>query len=532
MTDVTDSRSAAQKRQGALSPHGDQGHDKRWAILGVLVFSLLIVVLDNTVLNVALRSIQDELGTTQAQLEWAVNSYTLVFAGLLFTWGILGDRYGRRRILTIGMVFFGLSSALCALAQTPTQLIAARALMGIAGASVLPATLAIVTNVFPPAERGRAIGLWAGATGLGVALGPIVGGLLLENFWWGSVFLINVPIVIIAVIGISLLVPESKDPNPLPIDPIGVVLSLVGIVALVYGIIRGGQLNDWWNGEVLGTIIVGLAMLLIFAVVERKSDHPSLDVTLFKDARFSASTAAITLAFFALFGATFFLSFYLQLIKGYTPLEAGLRLIPVALGLIVFAPLSEKFVRRFGVRSVVAFGLSLVGTAFLGIQLIEVDTPYWHLGVLQLMLGSGMGLTVAPSTTAFMSALPGPKAGAGSAVTNAFRQVGGALGVAVLGSVLSSVYRSQITPSLAGFPAAISEKAGESLGATLELAAKAGRPDLATTASAAFVNGLHAATVVGAVAAFVGAVVAFFWLPKRVPQRPATDDASAGAAVI
>ncbi|MEI7647084.1 MAG: MFS transporter, partial [Actinomycetes bacterium] len=208
------------------------GHPRRWAILGVMVFSLLIVVLDNSVLNVALRSIQEELNATQAQLEWAVNSYTLVFAGMLFTWGVLGDRYGRKLILIIGMACFGLSSALCAFAATPNQLIGYRALMGFVGAAVLPVTLAIVTNVFPPAERGRAIGVWAGSTGLAVAVGPILGGVLLEHFWWGSVFLINVPVAIIAVTSVALLVPESKDGSPLPIDPVGVVLSLVGIVLL------------------------------------------------------------------------------------------------------------------------------------------------------------------------------------------------------------------------------------------------------------------------------------------------------------
>jgi EmrB/QacA subfamily drug resistance transporter len=491
------------------------GHPKRWAILGVLVFSLLIVVLDNTVLNVALRSIQEELGASQAELEWAVNSYTLVFAGLLFTWGVLGDRYGRRRMLAIGMVLFGLSSVLCAFAQTPGELIAYRAIMGIGGAAVLPATLAIVTNVFPPAERGRAIGMWAGATGIGVALGPIVGGLLLEHFWWGSVFLVNVPIVIIALVGIVAIVPESRDPNPGHIDPLGVLLSVVGVTALVYGIIRGGQLNDWWSLEVMGSIVGGVVLLALFVLVERRSDHPSFDVRLFKDPRFSASTGAITLAFFALFGATFFLSFYLQLIKDYSPLQAGVRLLPVALGLLIFAPLSEKFVKRIGVRFTVASGLSLVTASFIGMQWIEADSPYWHLGILQLMLGIGMGLTAAPATNAVMSSLPREKAGAGSAVNNSLRQVGGALGVAVLGSVLSAVYRSEITPALSELPADVQHDAGESLGNTLILAVSTGRADLIEPAREAFVNALHAATLFSAATAFCGVLVALIWLPRR-----------------
>jgi MFS family permease len=496
-----------------------QGHPRRWPILGVMVFSLLIVVLDNSVLNVALRSIQQELQASQSQLEWAVNSYTLVFAGLLFTWGVLGDRYGRRLILVIGMISFGITSALCAHAATANQLIGYRALMGVAGASVLPVTLAIVTNVFPPAERGRAIGVWAGSTGLGVALGPIVGGLLLEHFWWGSVFLINVPIAIVAVVAIAALVPESKDAHPSKIDPLGVLLSLVGVITLVFGIIRGGNLNDWWNIQVIGPIVLGIVLLAIFALFERRSSHPSLDVTLFRDARFSASTAAITLAFFALFGAVFFLSFYLQYVKDYSPLQAGLRLIPTALGLVIFAPLSERGVRLWGARFVVAVGLCIVALSFFGNQLIEVETPYWHLAILQAMLGMGMGLTVAPATTSFMSALPRDKAGTGSAVTNAFRQIGGALGVAILGSVIASVYRTNISSSLSSLPPELQKTAGESLGSTLQVVGAAPElenPDLiVNTALHAYVDALHAGTLVAAVAALCGAAVAFKWLPKK-----------------
>ncbi len=498
------------------------GHPRRWAILGVMVFSLLIGVLDNSVLNVALRSIQEELNATQAQLEWAVNSYTLVFAGMLFTWGVLGDRYGRKLILIIGMASFGLSSALCAFASTPNQLIGYRALMGFVGAAVLPVTLAIVTNVFPPAERGRAIGVWAGSTGLAVAVGPILGGVLLEHFWWGSVFLINVPVAIVAVTSVVLLVPESKDGSPLPIDPVGVVLSLVGIVLLVYGIIQGGNLNDWWNVEVTGSIVGGIALLALFALIERRSTHPSLDITLFKDARFSASTAAITLAFFALFGAVFFLSFYLQYVKGYSPLQAGLRLIPTALGLAIFAPLSEKFVKLVGIRAVVATGLILVSLTFLGIQFIEVGSEYWKLAICQAMLGCGMGLTVAPSTNAFMSVLPRDKTASGSAVTNAFRQIGGALGVAILGSVLASSYRAQITPALSKLPKDVANVAAESLGSTLQIVkANPGLPDaqaVVTAALDAYVNALHSATLVASFSAFIGAIVAFKWLPAKPPQ--------------
>ncbi|HVD28937.1 MAG TPA: MFS transporter, partial [Mycobacteriales bacterium] len=293
-------------------------HARRWWILGVLVISLLVVILDNTILNVALKTIQADLGASQGDMEWAVNSYVLVFAGLLFTWGILGDRYGRKRMLLAGLLIFGLTSVLTAFAQTSGQLIAFRALMGIGGGAVMPQTLSIITNVFEPRERGKAIGVWAGFSGVAIALGPITGGFLLEHFWWGSVFLINVPVVVVGLVLVFLLVPESKDPHPGRIDPLGVVLSIAGLVLLVYGIIRGGQDNDWTSPLVLGTILGGLVLLAAFALAERLSPHPSLDITLFRNPQLSAATAAIALSFFALIGVTFYFSYYLQAVRGYS----------------------------------------------------------------------------------------------------------------------------------------------------------------------------------------------------------------------
>ena len=510
-------------------------HRRRWYILGVLIVSLLVVVLDNTILNVALKTIQLDLGSTQSQLEWAINSYTLVFAGLLFTWGVTGDRVGRRAVLIIGLVLFGLASVLSAFAQTPEQLVAFRALMGIGGAAVLPSTLSIITNVFEPAERGRAIGVWAGAAGLAVAIGPITGGLLLERFWWGSVFLINVPIVILGVAAILLLVPESRDPNPGRVDPVGVVLSIAGLVVLVYGIIRGGELSDWWNAEVLGSIAGGLVMLAAFVWIERHSDHPSLDVTLFRNPRFSAASAAITLAFFALFGSMFFLTFYLQLVRGYSPLEAGVRVLPVALSLAIFAPLSSRMVERFGARAVVTTGLLIVTGVFLGYRILEVDTPLWQLEVLLFLQGVGMANIMAPATESIMSALPRQKAGAGSAVNNTVRQVGGALGVAILGSILSASYRSNIEPLLAGLPVppAAKEAMGESLGDTVAIAERFGAAGQAIIGPAreAFVDAMHVTVIGSALVAFIGALVVFFFLPAKDDAPLAPPEQRAKAAV-
>ncbi|MGH8866660.1 MAG: MFS transporter, partial [Actinomycetes bacterium] len=500
-------------------------HDRRWLILGVLVLSLLVVVLDNTILNVALKTIEVQLGASQSELEWAINSYTLVFAGMLFTYGVLGDRYGRRRMLMIGLTVFGLASALSAWAQDPEQLIAARALMGIGGAAVLPSTLSIITNVFEPGERGKAIGVWAGFSGLAIAIGPITGGALLEHFWWGSVFLINVPLVVAGLVAVRLLVPESRNPNPGRVDPLGVVLSIVGLVVLVYGIIEGGQHGDWTQPVVVGPLAAGIVLLTIFVLVERRSDHPSLDVTLFRNPRFSAACAAITLAFFALFGAMFYLTFYLQLVRGYSPFDAGLRLLPVAVAIVFFAPRSAKMVKRFGAKAVCATGMLLVTASFAGYLWIDQSSPIWAVEVLLFVQGAGMANVMAPATESIMSTLPRESAGAGSAVNNTVRQVGGALGVAILGSILSASYRTNVEPSLEVLPAGTRHAAGESLGATLTAAQQAGGQALAAVgpAKAAFVDAMHATAVGSALVAFAGAVVVTLWLPGRrdgVPAAP------------
>src|SRR5262245_61165815 len=284
-----------------LTAQTNTGHPRRWTILAVLVVSLVVVVLDNTVLNVAMRTITDPihgLGASQADMEWAINSYTLVFAGLLFTAGVLGDRIGRRRMLVVGLVLCGPASLASAYSHTPGQLIWARALMGIGAAAVLPSTLSIISNVLDPRERGKAIGVWAGAVGLGVAIGPVVGGALLEKFWWGSVFLINVPIIVIGLIAIAFLVPESKDPKPGRIDVLGVLGSIVGLVSLVYGIIDGGE-HGFGRPQSWASILIGLGVLVLFVWYERRAEHPSLDVKLFKEPRFSSAVAAVGFVFFA-----------------------------------------------------------------------------------------------------------------------------------------------------------------------------------------------------------------------------------------
>ena len=505
-------------------------HARRWWILGVLVISLLVVILDNTILNVALKTIQDDLDASQGDMEWAVNSYVLVFAGGLFTWGILGDRYGRKRMLVAGLLIFGVTSVLTAFASSAGELIAFRALMGIGGGAVMPQTLSIITNVFEPSERGKAIGVWAGFSGVAIALGPITGGFLLEHFWWGSVFLINVPVVIVGVTLVLLLVPESRDPHPGRVDPVGVLLSIAGLVLLVYGIIRGGQDNQWTSLPVLGTILGGLALLAIFVIAERRSSHPSLDVTLFRNPQLTAATVAIALTFFALMGVTFYLAFYLQIVRGYSAFEAGLCLVAVAAAIMITAPRSAALARRFGTRVLVGTALIVVATGFALQSLLTESTPLWVVELLLFGQGLGMGNVMAPATNAVMGAIPRDKAGAGSAVNNTIRQVGGALGVAILGSVLSTVYRGGIGSAVDVLPAGLRHEAAESIGGTYQgleatvLAVRSGQaprdvldalPGLQQAASDAFVHAMHVTALCAAFAALLGSAVVWIWLPGR-----------------
>ncbi|CAN3980365.1 MFS transporter [Kitasatospora purpeofusca] len=513
-------------------------HRRRWAILGTLVLALLVVVLDNSILNVAMKTIASPaptgIGASQSDLEWSINSYTLVFAGLLFTSGLLGDRFGRKRALLAGMVVFGIASLLSALASTPGELIGYRALMGVGGALAMPATLAIIMNVFERAEQPKAIGIWAGAVGLAIAIGPITGGLLIEHFWWGSVFLVNVPIVIVAVIAMALLVPESKDPNPGRMDPVGVLLSIVGLVALIYGIIKGGELADFTAVAAWGPVLLGLVALTAFVLYERRTAHPALDVNWFRDKVFSASVVVIGVVFFALMGVSFFGVFYTQSVRGYSALEAGVLMLPLAAAQLVFAPRARLVVDRFGVRATCAAGMAFIAAGFLGYLLLSATTPIWVLVVLGLLMGTGMAHVMPPITVAIMGSLPREKAGAGSAVNNTFRQVGGSLGVAVLGAVLSTVYRDGMSDKLAQLPTPeLREKAGESLEATMAVAARLGErgKDLIGPANDSFIHAMHVVAGLSAGITAAGALLAWLLLPGKAPAGgPGAGPAGPGAA--
>ncbi|MFF3325918.1 DHA2 family efflux MFS transporter permease subunit [Streptomyces sp. NPDC002889] len=505
-------------------------HRRRWVILTVLMFSLIIVVLDNSILNVAVKTIASPqphgLGATQSELEWAINSYTLVFAGLLFTAGVVGDRIGRKKVLLFGTLLFGIGSALAALSDSPAELIAYRAMMGFGAAFVMPATLAVLVNVFDRDEQPRAMGIWAGSVGVAIALGPVTGGLLLDHFWWGSIFLINVPVVIVALVSMALLVPDSKDPDPGRLDPTGVVLSIVGLVVLVYGIIRAGELGDFTDWSVLAPVAVGLGVLTWFVVHARRSSHPAFDMAYFKKPAFSAGVAAITLVFFALMGLTFFSAFYLQTVRGYSALGAGLLIVPVAAAQMFFAPRARLAVARFGTRATSAVGMLMIAVGFVAFMRFDAATPVWAIEVAFFVQGVGMAHVSTPVTYTVVQLLPREKAGSGSAINNTFRQIGGALGVAVLGSLLATRYRSGIEGHLDALPAGARDAAGESIEATLAAAERLGPAgkSLVAPANEAFLGAMHLTALGSAIICVIGAVVVGLFLPGRPDENPERPD--------
>jgi DHA2 family multidrug resistance protein-like MFS transporter len=525
-----------------------EGHPRRWGILAVLVVSLLVVVLDNTVLNIALPTIQGDLAATQSELVWAIDSYILVFASLLFTWGILGDKYGRKKVLMIGLVVFVVASTACAFATTPGMLIAFRALMGVGGAAVLPTTLAIITVVFPPHERGKAIGLWAGAVGAAVALGPVLGGILLEHpqwsSWltgndWGSVFLINLPIVVVGLVFIWRIVPETRNPHPRQLDLVGLVMSATGLVLLVYGIIEASATKDWLAPTVIWPIIAGILIIALFLWLESRSDHPSFDVSLFRNRGYAVSLTAVSLAFFAMSGITFSLPFYLQILRGYGTLAAGLCFLPFAVGQLISAPRSAAMVARFGYRAVMTTGLVLVAISMLLLARISIDAPLWGVLLVFFIFGLGMGSVIAPGSTVLQNVLPLARAGAGSAVQNTVRQVAGALGVAIVGTVLATQYAANLTSVMGNvpeqFPQEAKDAATESIVAAnliLDQAAAQGVPasvvdQLRAGAFEAFLSASHVTSYISLAVIVIAALVVFFLLPPITP--PAKGDRAVGA---
>jgi EmrB/QacA subfamily drug resistance transporter len=506
-------------------------HRRRWLTLLVLCLSLMVIGIDNTILNVAIPTLAKPtgaggLGASASELQWIVDAYTIVFAGLLLTSGSLGDRFGRYRALTLGLVVFGVGSALSAFAPSATVLIGTRALMGIGASAIMPATLSILTNVFhDPRERAKAIGVWAGVSAIGIAVGPIAGGVLLQHFWWGSVFLVNVPVVAIALVAGYLLVPDSRDPDAGKLDPLGSILSIAGLAILLWAIIEGPS-SGWTSASVLGGFVVGGTVIVAFFLWELHSSNPMLDVRFFENPRFSAASGAITLAFLALFGTIFLLTQYTQQVLGYSTVEAGAVFLPQSIVLMIFAPLSTRWVHKFGNKAVVAAGLFILSLSLVLMATFQTDTgAVWVIFVTALS-AFGMAHVVAPATESIMGSLPRAKAGVGSAMNDTTRQVGGAVGVALLGSILASAFRPHVQDLLHGtVPGSLLAKIEDSLGSALGVArdvpaAKPFAGKIIDAAQHSFVTGMHAAVLVAAVIAFIGAVSALIWLPARARTHP------------
>ncbi len=492
-------------------------HARRWFLLAIMCLSLVMVIMSVSGLNTAIPSIQRELGATQSELQWIVDAYALVFAGLLLTAGALGDRFGRKRALVGGLAIFATGSLAAALSDSPAQVIAARGFTGIGAAFVMPATLSILTSIFPPHERRKAIALWAGFAGAGGALGPIVSGALLEKFWWGSALLINVPIVAGVIVAIMVFAPSSREDHAPRLDPIGALLSLVGLVGLVYAIIEGPG-KGWSSGEVVTGFIVAAVALGAFVAWEIRNDHAMLPMELFRIREFGAGAGIITLTFFAMFGFFFVFTQYMQLVKGYSPLESGLSGLPMAFALIAVSPRSAALAEKFGLGTVIASGFTLVAVGFGIASQFTPTTPYAVIAVAIAFLGAGMGMAVAPSTGSIMSAVPMAKAGVGSAVNDTTREVGGALGIAVLGSVVSSAYRSALDLDGIALPPAAAAAARNSVGAAVQVGKRMPGGDLLVTrAGEAFTHAFNISTRASVGVALLAAVLAFITFGRTPP---------------
>lgn len=501
-------------------PTGSEaGHPRRQAILAVLCLSLLVITIDNTILNTALPVLARDLGAGTSALQWIVDAYVLCFAALLIPAGAIGDRTGRRRALMAGLVVFAGGSVAASLATTSGMLIAARVVMGLGAAFVMPSTLSILNSVFPPAERPRAIGTWAAVAGAGIVLGPTLGGLLLDHFWWGSVFLVNLPLAAVALFLVRRIVPETAERSAGPFDAIGAFLAALGFFAVVDAIIEAPA-RGWFAPA---TLLESAAAVVVLAWFVRRSlriAHPMIDLRVFANAGFSASVGAMTVLSFALFGSLFALTQYLQLVHGYSPLSAGLRALPFAVGMGVCSPLSTWVARRVGTRMVIATGLFLMGVGLVALSMLQPATPYAMVAGFVALMGAGMGLVMAPASTTIMGSVPAAQAGTASAVNDTIREVGGALGVALIGSLTAAVYRSRLTPVLQshGAPASVVKLSTSSVAAADAVGHHVGGPvggELVGAAHEAFVNGMALGMRTAAAAAVCGALVAWFVLPPR-----------------
>jgi EmrB/QacA subfamily drug resistance transporter len=515
---------------------GQPGHPRRRAILAVMCLSLLVVVIDNTILNTALPTLARVLHASTSDLQWITDGYTLTFAALLVMAGALGDRFGRRNALLLGLVIFATGSASAALSGDSSLLIAARALMGVGAAFVMPATLSILTAVFPAKERAGAISAWSAIAGVGIVVGPTLGGLLLAHFYWGSVFWVNVPLVAAAVTAVIVVVPDlpGRRETGTRLDLLGAALSAAAMLAIVDAVIEGPN-RGWTSATMLGELAAGAVLVAAFIYRELHVANPLIDVRVFRYRAFSAASSAIGLTFLALFGSLFALTQYLQLVHGYSPLSAGVRALPFAAAVMATAPLSSMLVARLGIRVIVPAGLIAMGGGLLLLTQVTPATSYSFLALGVAIMGAGMGLVMAPAGESITSVLPAEQYGAGSAVNDTVQELGGSLGIAVIGSVVASSFRHSLATS--GLPAVVVKAAEPSIAQADAVAAHAGRfaPNVLEVAHQSFTTAMTTGFTVAGTIAVGAAVLVAIALPRRVTRAhtvAAEMAASAGAVAV
>jgi EmrB/QacA subfamily drug resistance transporter len=484
-----------------------------WLAFAIIMVAVLVVSMDNSILYIALTTLAqgppEGLGASPSQLQWFSDAYILAYAGLLLAGGVMGNRFGHRRVVLTGLLGFGVFSAASAVASSPGRLIVCRALMGLCAAFLMPATLAIITYLFPGQARARAISIWSAVVGAALAIGPIVAGALLAHFWWGSVFLVNVPVILLGLITIPLLIPEFREKSRRRFDPLGTLLGAAGLVGLVFGVIRAGDRSSWLDAQVLVPISVGLVLLTGFALWELHTAHPALDVHFFADRGFTVAVVALALLFFALFGSVFVMTFYMQEIRDYTALRTGLCVLPLAAAMILAAPMVPRGVARFGARAVAGVGMLIVAATLAGLAQAGRVTPIWQFEAGIFALGMGMAFVLPPMTTRIVSTLPQDQAGTSSAVNNTFRQVGGSFGVAVLGTILAGRYRSAVAPVLAPLPEGLRSRAETSITATRQILTHLGvqRPGMFKGAVDAFIQAQRLTWSIAAIITLAGAIL-------------------------
>lgn len=506
----------------------EQGHPRRWAALGALCLSLVVVTLDNTVLNTALPVLARDLSATTADLQWITDAYTLVFASLLIIAGGIGARVGLRRAVIGGLAVFALGSAGAALSHSSAQLIVFRAVMGLGAAFVMPATLALITQIFPQRERARAIAVWSAAAGVGIALGPVLGGELLDHFSWGSVFWINVPLIAIALAAICAVVPALPGRRGGRLDLAGAALCTAGLASLVDMIVEGPQ-RGWLSATSLGEAGAALVLLGVFVLWELRATEPMIDVRVFRSAAFSVAVGSLGITFFALFGALFEFSQYLQLVHGFSPLRAGLGAVPFALAMAATSGTSNLVAARLGTRGSVALGLAVVAGALGVLSLATVGTQFWQLALTMAAVGAGMGVVMAPASYSTLSAVPRERAAMASSMNSVVRELGGVLGIAVVGSVVSAGYRSRLHGT--GATAAADRDLTTAHVLAAHLPGDAGR-SLVDAADQAFTAAMGDGLRICALIALAGALAALRWLKLQGAQESDTaQSAAAGGAV-